>query len=132
MEIQEVAAESPAQPGSDGEVASGRAGARPFTLGPRDVLEGKLVLEGDLRVQGRAEGEMLVTGDIDVDSGATVRASLQASAVAVRGDVEGTVIARHRLVLAGSATLTGDIQVGRLQIDDGATFNGNVHMGDIG
>jgi len=128
MEIQEMAVESPPR---DGEPGAGERRSQ-FNLGPRDSLEGKLQLEGDLRVQGRAEGEVVVTGDIEIETGATVRAQLQGSAVAVRGDVQGTIIARQKLLLGGSASFSGDIQVGRLQIDDGATFNGNVRMGDFG
>ena len=114
---------------NQGEAESRGNGGPSFTLGPRDTLEGKLTYEGNLRVEGRAEGEFRVTGDIEVAHGATVRASLEASSVAVQGDVQGTVIARQKLTLSGSGQLTGDVQVGRLQVSDGASLNGNVRMG---
>ncbi len=117
---------------TEGAAESKHDGGPSFTLGPRDTLEGKLTYEGNLRVEGRVEGELHVTGAIEVARGATVRASLEASSVAVQGDVQGTVIARKKLSLSGSGQLTGDVQVGRLQVSDGASLNGNVRMGGFG
>jgi cytoskeletal protein CcmA (bactofilin family) len=39
------------------------------------------------------------------------------------------VTARKRLVVARSGSLTGDVKVARLVIQDGASFSGNVSMG---
>jgi cytoskeletal protein CcmA (bactofilin family) len=49
--------------------------------------------------------------------------------VSIRGSVSGPVTARKRLVVARSGSLTGDVRVGRLVIQDGAMFSGNVSMG---
>ncbi len=111
------------------EAKSKRGGSPSFTLGPKDSLEGKLTYEGRLRVEGRLSGEVHVTGDIEIAHGATVRASLEASGVAVEGNLEGDVVARHRLTLSGSGRLTGDVHVAKLQVSDGASLNGNVRMG---
>src|SRR2546423_174508 len=73
-----------------------------ISLGPRDVLVGRLVFEGDLRVQGR---------NLDV-----------------RGALEGEVTARERLLVAGSGTVSGTIRVARLAVEDGALLNGTITM----
>ena len=36
--------------------------------------------------------------------------------------------AKRRLTLGGSGHLNGDVRVGRLTVEDGATLNGNVTM----
>jgi cytoskeletal protein CcmA (bactofilin family) len=97
-------------------------------LGPRDQLQGKLVIEGDLRVQGNVEGELHASGDIEIEHRATVRASIEARNVSIRGEVHGDTTARERLSLAGSGSLNGNVRVQRLSIEDGATLNGNVTM----
>jgi bactofilin len=74
--------------------SQGEVGPR-FTLGPRDPLEGRLTYEGSLRIEGRVEGELHLTGDVEIAHGAIVKASLEASSVAVQGSVEGPVIARQ-------------------------------------
>ncbi|TMD86929.1 MAG: polymer-forming cytoskeletal protein, partial [Chloroflexi bacterium] len=49
----------------------------------------------------------------------------------LKGAVEGAVTARDKLTLGKNARLSGDVTVRRLQIDDGATLNGHVRMGEF-
>src|SRR5579864_6071756 len=128
MDVQEAVAEGTAS-AENGEVK--RDGRKQFTMGPGDSLEGKLTYDGSVHVDGRAEGELRVTGNIDVASGASVKALLEGANVTLKGQVEGAVTARDKLTLGKNARLSGDIAVRRLQIDDGATLNGHVRMGDI-
>jgi cytoskeletal protein CcmA (bactofilin family) len=90
---------------------------------------GQIYIEGDLRIGGTIEGEVEVTGDVEVDDMAKVKASLAGRDVSIRGQVNGAVVARKRLVIARSGSLTGDVQVARLIIQDGAAFSGKVSMG---
>ena len=90
---------------------------------------GQLFIEGDLRVVGIVEGEVEATGDVEIDDMAKVKASLAGRDVTIRGQVNGAVVARKRLVVARSGSLYGDVRVARLAIQDGATFSGNVSMG---
>jgi cytoskeletal protein CcmA (bactofilin family) len=98
-------------------------------LGPRDRMIGQLFIEGDLRVGGIVEGEVEATGDVEIDDMAKVKASVAGRDVTIRGEVNGAVVARKRLVVARSGSLHGDVRVARLAIQDGATFSGNVSMG---
>lgn len=128
MEVQDVAAET-ASAEANGEVK--RGGQKSFSMGPNDILEGKLIYDGSVHADGKVEGELRVTGNIDVASGANVKALLDGANVTLKGAVEGAVTARDKLTLGKNAKLSGDIVVRRLQIDDGATLNGHVRMGDV-
>jgi cytoskeletal protein CcmA (bactofilin family) len=99
------------------------------TLGPRDRLIGQLHIDGDVRLGGTVEGEIHATGDVEVGDEAKINASLAGGDVSIRGHVNGAVTARKRLVVARSGSLTGDVRVARLVIQDGATFSGKVSMG---
>ena len=116
---------------AEDQVESKRDGLRRFTMGPNDSLDGKLTYEGHVHVDGRAEGEIRVTGNIEVASGAKVKALLEATNVTVKGQVEGALNARDKLILGKNARLSGDVNVRRLQIEDGASLNGHVRMGDV-
>src|SRR5947208_17120063 len=98
------------------------------SLGPRDVLQGRLEIQGDLKIAGNVEGDLKASGDVTVDSGATIQAAIEGANVSVRGQVTGNVTARKRLTLGGSGHLNGDVKVSRLTVEDGATLNGNVTM----
>ena len=128
MEVQEAVAEGSASV-DNGEVK--RDGRKQFQMGPGDILEGKLIYDGSIHADGRVEGEIRVSGNIDVANGANVKALLEGSNVTLKGAVEGTVTARDKLTLGRNARLSGDITVRRLQIDDGASLNGHVRMGDF-
>jgi cytoskeletal protein CcmA (bactofilin family) len=128
MDVQEAVAES-AHAEENGDAR--RDGQRKFTMGPNDSLEGKLVYDGSVHIDGRAEGEFKVTGNLDVAQGATARISIEAANVTVKGQVEGAVNVRDKLTLGKNARLNGDIVVRRLQIEDGASLNGHVRMGEL-
>ncbi|HEY8635270.1 MAG TPA: polymer-forming cytoskeletal protein [Candidatus Dormibacteraeota bacterium] len=130
MDVQEAVAESTPIEAAQDQIDSKKDGLRRFTMGPNDSLEGKLTYEGHVHVDGRAEGELHVTGNIDVASGAKVKALLEASNVTIKGDVEGALNARDKLILGKNAKLSGDITARRLQIEDGASLNGHIRMGD--
>ena len=77
--------------------------------------------------KSKVEGELRATGNVTIDSSASLQASIEGSNVSVRGQVTGSVTAR-RLTLGGNGRLNGDVKVGRLSVEDGATLNGNVTM----
>ncbi len=109
--------------------SNGTTEASNVVLGSRDSLTGTLVVEGNVRILGSLEGEVRATGDVDVDSSATVQARIEGRNVNIRGEVTGDVTALARFIVAGSGTVTGNVRAPRLQVDDGATVNGNVTMG---
>jgi cytoskeletal protein CcmA (bactofilin family) len=103
-------------------------GTNVVNLGPRDSLNGRLEIQGDLKVAGHVEGELKASGDVSVGEGSTIQASIEGANVSVRGQVNGNVTAKKRLTLGGSGHLNGDVKVARLTVEDGATLNGNVTM----
>jgi cytoskeletal protein CcmA (bactofilin family) len=103
-------------------------GTNVVNLGPRDILNGRLEIQGDLKVAGNVEGELKASGDVSVGEGAAIQASIEGANVNVRGQVTGNVTAKKRLTLGGSGRLNGDVKVARLTVEDGATLNGNVTM----
>jgi cytoskeletal protein CcmA (bactofilin family) len=131
MDVQEAVAESQTVANAEDNGDSRRDAQRKFTMGPNDSLEGKLVYDGSVHVDGRAEGEFRVTGNLDIASGAMAKISIDAANVTVKGTVEGPVTVKDKLTLGKNAKLSGDIVVRRLQIEDGASLNGHVRMGDV-
>jgi cytoskeletal protein CcmA (bactofilin family) len=108
------------------------AGINVVSLGADDVLQGRLEVQGDLKIAGKVEGELRASGNVTIDATARVEASIDGSNVTVRGDVTGSVTAARRLTLAGKGRLNGDVRVSRLNVEDGATLNGNVTMSQQG
>jgi len=80
-------------------------------------------------VGGILEGEVEVTGNIEIDDLAKVKASVAGGDVSVNGHLTGPVVARKRLIVGRSGSVIGDVRVARLAIADGASFSGKVSMG---
>jgi len=107
-------------------------GTNVVSLGPKDTLQGRLEIQGDLRVAGTVEGDLKASGDVTIDSTATIQAAIEGANISVRGNVTGNVTAKRRLTLAGTGRLNGDVKVGRLTVEDGASLNGTVTMSSGG
>jgi len=110
-------------------VNNGAPGASNVVLGAHDTLNGVLRVEGSIRVLGTVEGELSATGDIDLEPSAIVSARIEGKSINVLGTLTGDIVAHNRLAVGGSGTVTGDVRTPRLQVDDGATVNGNITMG---
>jgi cytoskeletal protein CcmA (bactofilin family) len=107
----------------------GEESANTVILGPRDTLQGRLDIRGDLQIAGNVEGDLRADGSVLIEPSAVVKASIEGSNVIVRGHVVGTITAKRRLTLGGAGRLDGNVRVSRLTVEDGATLNGNVTMG---
>src|SRR5439155_23501992 len=105
--------------------SAANGGNNVVSLGPRDILQGRLEIQGDLKVAGNVEGDLKASGDVTVDSGATIQAAIEGANVNIRGQVTGNVTARKRLTLGGSGHLQGDVRVSRLTVEAGATLDCN-------
>jgi len=105
--------------------SSGRA----VNIGPSVHIKGTLSGREDLTVDGRVEGKITLRDHVlTIGANGHIEAELQAKAIVVHGKVVGNVIAEHRVEIAASGTVTGDIRAPRVSIADGAMFRGSVDM----
>ncbi len=98
-------------------------------LGADCVIRGEMSLDGDAVVRGHFEGEMHVGGVLEIDAEASATGRIVAAAVRLIGSIDGDVIAEHGIELANGATLSGRLFATRLSIDQGASFEGDIHVG---
>ncbi|MEM1098140.1 MAG: polymer-forming cytoskeletal protein [Planctomycetota bacterium] len=101
----------------------------PTVLGPDCRIHGDLVLEGDVLIRGRFDGTLRVTGTLEIADGATVEGTVLAGAVVLAGQATADLVAEGSVDLTGSAVFRGRVFTGRLSVDDGADFEGGIHIG---
>ena len=92
------------------------------------TIEGKLRSSQDLRVEGRVDGEILCDGKLTIAEGAVVQARVEAAEVIVSGAVEGDVVSHGQFKLQPSGSIRGSAIAARIAIEDGATYEGELHM----
>lgn len=84
----------------------------------------------NLKINGDFKGKLDVKGILTVGSSAQVEANIHGENVVIAGKVKGNIQARKMLVLMPTAVLHGDISTAKLNIVEGAVFQGHCHMFD--
>ncbi|HOR37139.1 MAG TPA: polymer-forming cytoskeletal protein [Polyangiaceae bacterium] len=97
-------------------------------IGPGITIEGEVIADDDVVVQGTIRGKLTSQDAVIIEAGATVEADVSAASVVVSGSVTGDVQAVDRVDLQSTGRLVGDVKAARLTIADGASFKGNVDM----
>ena len=91
-------------------------------------FEGKLSSNGNVRVDGEFEGEIIVTGNLTIGNKSSGKGKVEATNITCGGVIEGSVVATEKLVLESSAKIEGDIVAKILVISEGASFKGSSNM----
>ena len=94
-------------------------------LGPRVVLEGNLVFEGTLYMNGHVKGAIESrTGEIVIGEDAVIHADVFVRAATIKGEIKGTVHATERIELHPPARVYGDLNAPAVQVDPGVIIEG--------
>ncbi len=93
-------------------------------------MEGKLQVQGSLRIDGQLDGSLTVHGLLLVGAGAEIRADVEAVDARIAGKIRGNLKARESVELLQGSRLEGDVFTKCFRIEDGAFFQGNCHMGE--
>jgi cytoskeletal protein CcmA (bactofilin family) len=119
-ETQTPAREVPARDSSrHGELTVIGAGAR---------LEGNLVSVASLRIEGNVKGQVTAEGDVIVAPEAEVDSDVRAANVTIAGNYRGNVTANGTVELAPTARVDGNISCSSLIVNQGAMFSGQSIM----
>jgi cytoskeletal protein CcmA (bactofilin family) len=82
----------------------------------------------DLRINGLFTGKLDVRGSLTVGLKASVESDVTGDYVVIAGKVKGNVHATKLLTLMPTAVLLGDIFAPKLNVVEGAVFEGKCHM----
>jgi len=92
------------------------------------TIEGEIVGEENLHVDGRIKGKIRLDGNLFVGSAGVVEADVEASNVVIQGKIVGNVVAKHQLEIQPSGNLIGDCTAASIEIREGAVFEGRSNM----
>ncbi len=92
------------------------------------VWNGKLNASGDVRIEGRIEGEVQTTGTLYVAAEARVQGTIRARNVMLAGDIEGQLRCEERLEILPGGSARGEIDTGTLVVHEGAFIESKFQM----
>lgn len=99
------------------------------TLLASDVLfTGNIRFSKPFIIKGSVSGKITATSDLVIDTGATVKADIEASRVLVRGKVNGNIKGERLIFVTSTGSVEGDVISAQLVLEPGSTFSGRCTM----
>ena len=99
-------------------------------ISPGMRITGDVETRGVLKIDGEINGSVTGARQVLLGKGGAVRGNVSADEVVVGGHVDGSIIAKERLELQATATVSGDIETRSVVVLEGARINGLVRMGE--
>ncbi|MDY0145628.1 MAG: polymer-forming cytoskeletal protein [Kiritimatiellia bacterium] len=93
-------------------------------IGADVEIIGTIKSNGNIRLDGKLEGELLCGGNAILGKNAQVKGNVTATSVTIEGKINGNLLAKDKIEMKASATVNGDIKARRLSVEDGVTFVG--------
>lgn len=97
-------------------------------IGAGTKVNGDLISDGDIRVDGIIEGHVTVTQRLVLSEQAVITGDIEAKDATIAGLLKGNIRVEQTLLLKASSRIEGDIITDKIIIESGAQFNGRCHM----
>ena len=98
------------------------------TLGRETDFNGTMRFKDSLKIDGAFSGEIVSTGFLYIEQGATITANIHVGSVVVGGTVKGNIEAAEKLEMLSTGKVYGNIRTAKLKIADGVVFEGKCEM----
>jgi cytoskeletal protein CcmA (bactofilin family) len=92
-------------------------------------FNGKLRVEGNLRIDGDFEGTLEGSGTVVVGKGGFLRGEFKVKDAFINGKLTGNLTAQEKIELQAGAHVEGDLRCKDITIEQGAYFDGTCKMG---
>lgn len=92
-------------------------------------IEGKIVSEGDIRIDGVLRGSLVCKAKVVIGATGSIEGDVTCVTALISGRLNGTLQVKELLDLRGTANVTGEVQTEKLVVEAGATFNVTCKMG---
>ena len=102
----------------------------PNIIGLGAKFIGDIETDGDLRVDGLIEGNIVSKGKLVLGPAGTIKGTIKCSNAEIAGNFEGKVEVTDQLSLKAGSTFKGDMKIGKLSIEPEALFIGSCCMND--
>ncbi len=91
-------------------------------------IVGDIESKGPFRIDGSVEGNVRTEGKVVIGKAGNVTGTLEGVNVDVEGKFSGKLLIKGTLSLKSSAHIEGEVQVSKLAVEPGATFNATCSM----
>lgn len=97
-------------------------------VGKNTSLVGDIKSEGDFRIDGKVEGNIKTSGRVVIGQEGSVDGTIECTHADIEGKFSGKLNVDQMLSLKATATIAGEVVLGKLSVEPGATFNASCNM----
>ena len=98
-------------------------------IGTGTSIEGNVESSDNLRIEGKLKGVIKTKSKIVLGASAVIEGDIFARNAEILGTVKGKIEVTDLLILGEGCKVQGDIITNKLEVRDGASFNGDCSMG---
>jgi cytoskeletal protein CcmA (bactofilin family) len=91
-------------------------------------IVGDIKSEGDFRVDGTLEGTLKTLGRVIIGVDGLIKGNIEATNADIQGKFSGQLLVSKTLTVKATATISGEVSIGKLSVEPGATFNATCAM----
>mgnify|MGYP000341973492 CR=1 FL=1 len=97
-------------------------------LAKNTKIIGDVSSEGDFRIDGTLEGTLTTTGRVIIGIEGAISGKVFCDNADIEGKFSGELKVNKMLTIKASAVISGDVVLGKLSVEPGATFNASCAM----
>ena len=97
-------------------------------IGSNTSIIGDVISEGDFRIDGKVEGTIKTAGRVVIGKLGIATGKIECVDADIEGSFVGELQVENLLTLKSSAHIEGEVVLGKLEVEPGATFNVNCAM----
>ncbi|RKE98860.1 bactofilin family protein [Ichthyenterobacterium magnum] len=92
------------------------------------TITGDIISDGDFRIEGSVQGNIKTPGKVVIGKTGLINGTLNSANADIEGKFSGKLMLSDTLSLKSSAHVEGEVVVGKLAVETGATFNATCVM----
>lgn len=98
------------------------------TIAQDTKIKGNIESDGDIRIDGILEGDLDCKGRVVVGPDSKINGTIRCASAEMMGLINGEIVVKELLSLKASASITGNLTMGKLSVEPGARFVGQCKM----
>ncbi len=92
------------------------------------TIVGDIKSDGDFRIDGTLEGTLITNGRVIIGVDGLIKGKVEANNADIEGKFAGELSVSNTLTIKTTADISGDVVIGKLSVEPGASFNATCTM----
>jgi len=97
-------------------------------VGKNTQISGDIISEGDFRIDGTLDGTIKTNGRVIIGETGFIKGKVECTNADIEGKFSGELMVSNTLTVKTSANINGDVVIGKLSVEPGASFNATCTM----